>query len=57
MIRVAVIGVGSMGRNHARVYHEMDDSDLVAVSDTNLSLASSVAESYLYLRLAIMLRC
>ena len=41
-----MIGVGAMGRNHARVYHEMDDSDLVAVSDTNLSLASSVAESY-----------
>ena len=29
MVRVAVIGVGSMGRNHARVYHEMSDSDLV----------------------------
>jgi predicted dehydrogenase len=35
-----------MGRNHARVYHELHDSDLVAVSDTDLSLASSVAESY-----------
>ena len=46
MVRVAVIGVGSMGRNHARVYHEMGDSDLVAVSDTDLSLASSVAATY-----------
>lgn len=35
-----------MGRNHARVYHEIGDSDLVAVTDTNLPLASSVATSY-----------
>jgi len=46
MVRVAVIGVGSMGRNHARVYHEMSDSDLVAVSDTDLTLVSSVADIY-----------
>jgi len=46
MVRVAVIGVGSMGRNHARVYHEMSDSDLVAVSDTDLTLVSSVAAMY-----------
>jgi predicted dehydrogenase len=46
MVRVAVIGVGSMGRNHARVYHEMSDSDLVAVSDTDLTLVSSVADTY-----------
>ena len=46
MIRVAVIGVGSMGRNHARVYHELSESDLVAVVDTDLSLASAVARSY-----------
>lgn len=45
-MRVAVIGVGSMGRNHARVYHEMSDSDLVAVSDTDLTLVSSVAAMY-----------
>jgi predicted dehydrogenase len=46
MVRVAVIGVGSMGRNHARVYHELDDADLVAVSDANHALATSVAASY-----------
>lgn len=46
MVRVAVIGLGSMGRNHARVYHEMSDSDLVAISDTDLALVSSVADTY-----------
>jgi predicted dehydrogenase len=33
MIRAAVIGVGSMGKNHARIYNDMENVDLVAVSD------------------------
>ena len=33
VLRAAVIGAGSMGRNHARVYSEMDDVELVAVAD------------------------
>ena len=32
-IRTGVIGVGSMGQNHARVYSEI--SDLTSVSDPN----------------------
>jgi len=27
MIKAAVIGVGSMGRNHARVYNELEGVD------------------------------
>jgi UDP-N-acetylglucosamine 3-dehydrogenase len=46
MVRVAVIGVGSMGRNHARIYRELDGSELVAVCDADFQLASSIAESY-----------
>lgn len=46
MIRAAVIGVGSMGKNHARVYNELDNVDLVAVSDVNGELASKVARRY-----------
>lgn len=45
MVKVAVIGVGSMGRNHARIYRELDQSELVAVCDAELSLAASIAES------------
>jgi UDP-N-acetylglucosamine 3-dehydrogenase len=37
--RAAVIGVGAMGRNHARVYNEMPDVELAAVADLNLKLA------------------
>lgn len=43
MIRVAVIGVGSMGKNHARVYSELPEAQLVAVSDANLQNAEAVA--------------
>lgn len=35
MIKVAIIGVGNMGKNHARIYSELKDVDLVAVADTN----------------------
>ncbi len=45
-LRAAVIGVGSMGRNHARVYASMPDVELVAVCDTNYAAASSLANIY-----------
>ena len=33
MMRAAVIGVGAMGRNHARVYSEIPDVELGGVAD------------------------
>ena len=33
MLKAAVIGVGSIGQNHARVYREMDGVELVGVAD------------------------
>ena len=45
-LKVAVIGVGSMGRNHARVYWEMQDVDLVAVVDTDQAKANIVAKHF-----------
>lgn len=45
-IKTAVIGVGSMGRNHARIYSELTESQLVAVCDTNPILVTEVAERY-----------
>lgn len=44
MINVAVIGVGSMGRNHARVYSELSEANLCAVVDTDAKKASEIAE-------------
>ncbi len=43
-IKTAVIGVGSMGERHARVYHEL--TSLVAVADTNSAVGKVVAKKY-----------
>jgi predicted dehydrogenase len=39
MTRVAVVGVGSMGRNHVRVYSEMPEVELVGIVDQNRAVA------------------
>ena len=43
-LKVGVIGVGSMGQNHARVYNEI--SNLVAVADSNEKQGRSVADRF-----------
>lgn len=45
-IKVAVIGVGAMGRNHARVYADIPAAKLVGVADTNKELAKDVTRRY-----------
>jgi predicted dehydrogenase len=45
-LRVGVIGVGNMGKNHARIYSELDSCELVAVCDHNLLLVNQVAGKY-----------
>ncbi len=42
-LAVAVIGVGHLGKEHARIYNGMNDVRLVGVVDTNLSRARAVA--------------
>ncbi|MFN8377210.1 MAG: Gfo/Idh/MocA family oxidoreductase [Anaerolineae bacterium] len=46
MVKAAVIGVGSMGRHHARVYREMETVQLVGVADTNPVAGTRVAGLY-----------
>ena len=41
-IKTGVIGVGSMGQNHARIYNEI--SNLVGVSDINTEQGEIVAK-------------
>lgn len=41
--KVAVIGVGSLGQHHARIYAEMDHVTLVAVVDADLGRAKKIA--------------
>ncbi len=45
-VRVAVIGAGSMGTNHARVYSELDTAELVGIADTDRQSAELVARRY-----------
>ncbi|SDK06964.1 Predicted dehydrogenase [Halovenus aranensis] len=46
MTNVGVIGVGSMGSNHARVYSTLPEVDLVGVADADEERAAEVAERY-----------
>ena len=45
-LKVAVIGVGFWGRNHARVLSGLEKAELVAVCDLDESRARTVAEKY-----------
>jgi predicted dehydrogenase len=47
-LQVAVVGVGSFGRNHARVYKELadDGAELTAIVDADLARAQAVAAEF-----------
>jgi predicted dehydrogenase len=45
-IRVAVVGAGEFGRNHARVYREIDNVELVGVFDTDRARAEDAAREF-----------
>lgn len=46
LTKAGVIGVGSMGRHHARVYSELPNVDLVGVFDVDDEAAAGIAERY-----------
>lgn len=45
-LRVGVVGVGSMGKNHARVYSELPAAEFTAILDPNAEVAGPLAEQY-----------
>jgi predicted dehydrogenase len=45
-VRVAVVGAGDFGRNHARVYRELSDADLVGIVDADAERAAQVAAEF-----------
>lgn len=45
-IKTAVIGVGTMGRQHARVYAEVLEAELAGVADVDLRAAEDVTRRY-----------
>lgn len=46
MIRAGVIGVGTMGRHHARVYADLPQVELAAVADVSSERTADVARRY-----------
>ncbi len=44
--RVAVVGVGDFGRNHVRVWRELEGAELVGIVDTQPERARSVAAEF-----------
>ncbi|USH00430.1 Gfo/Idh/MocA family oxidoreductase [Thermococcus argininiproducens] len=49
MLRVGVVGVGNMGRHHARIYSELSkegEVEFVGVADANLERAKEVASQF-----------
>lgn len=45
-IRVAVVGTGEFGSNHARVYREIEGAELAGVYDKNAERATAVARQF-----------
>ncbi|MFU8868360.1 Gfo/Idh/MocA family protein, partial [Natronococcus sp.] len=45
-LEVGVIGVGTMGQHHARVYDELEDASLTGVFDVDAERASAVADRH-----------
>ena len=45
-VKVGVVGVGSLGRHHARIYAGLPGAELVGVYDSNTERARKVAESF-----------
>ena len=45
-IGTAIIGAGIMGKNHARVYHELDQTEVIAAADLVESNAKELAALY-----------
>ena len=45
-LRVGVVGVGHIGKNHARLYAETETADFTAIYDTDAATAAQIAEQY-----------
>ena len=46
MIKAGVIGAGAMGQHHVRIYHEMENVELVGISDVSETRVKELSEQY-----------
>lgn len=45
-VKTGVVGVGAMGRNHARVYADLENAELAAVCDSDKDRAQEIADEF-----------
>src|SRR5271155_4456725 len=45
-VRVAVVGIGEFGRNHARVYREIEGAELIGIVDHDPQRAAAIAAEF-----------
>ena len=45
-MNAGVIGVGNMGRHHARNYSEIAGINLIAVADTDIKVGQEIAQKF-----------
>ncbi len=45
-LRTAVIGAGKMGSIHARLYHQLEQSDLIVIVDSDIEKAKKLAKKF-----------
>jgi predicted dehydrogenase len=45
-LRVGVVGVGHIGKNHARLYHDLENAEFAALYDTDREKAEQLAKEY-----------
>ncbi len=45
-VRCGVVGVGSLGQHHARIYGELGEAELVGVTDSDPERAAEIASQY-----------
>ena len=45
-LRVGVVGVGHIGKNHARLYHDLENAEFAALYDTDREKAEQLAQEF-----------
>ena len=46
MIKAAVIGLGAMGKNHARIYADLEDVELIGICDADEKIVEKFSNKY-----------
>ena len=46
MLKIGVIGTGSMGKNHARVCSEAENVELVGIVDKDRKIAENISKKF-----------